>query len=126
MSSRWNFGQKQNGYKPLDTKKLEQELGTHSIQTASRPVYRPHYYDDSPKIGVRLHFIDGSKFKTQEYTVEDIHDALEIDKKRWLELNNGGAINLGYVIRYEHWDFQAEARRNYADRNVTKNRGYEY
>ena len=49
-------------------------------------------------------YIDGSYFRTNNFTVDDITDALE-SGKRWIELQNGGRINLGYVIHYEPYKF---------------------
>ena len=48
--------------------------------------------------------MSGQTYKTQEFTVDDIFDALQ-QNKRWLDQENGGAINLGYVVRYNPYKF---------------------
>ena len=55
-------------------------------------------------MGVVLYFMSGQTYKTPEFTVDDIYDALQ-KNKRWLDQENGGAINLGYVVRYSPYKF---------------------
>ena len=63
--------------------------------------YKPR---NSYKVGVSMTYIDGSYFRTNALTCNDLTEALE-DGKRWIELPNGGHINLGYVIHYEPYKF---------------------
>lgn len=49
----------------------------------------------------------GIFFKTSEFTVDDIAEALDRGK-RWLKQKNGGAINLGYVVSYSPYKFYSK------------------
>ena len=59
------------------------------------------------KVGVSLQFMSGHFFKTSEFTVDDIAEALDRGK-RWLKQKNGGAINLGYVVSYSPYKFYSK------------------
>lgn len=73
-----------------------------------------HYQSrrDNYSEGVSITYIDGSYFRTKDLTVDDVKTALHDEKKRWLELPNGGEINLGYVIHYEPYKFFENNYRN--------------
>lgn len=57
--------------------------------------------------------IDGSTFKTKEYTAEDIQDQLTDPERQWLQLDNGGAVNLKCVVRFEPMHQEYRARRDW-------------
>lgn len=82
----------------MDINKLSKELINKPVKNSA---YRKK---DSYKMGVVLYFMNGQTYKTQEFTVDDIYDALQ-QNKRWLDQENGGAINLGYVVRYNPYKF---------------------
>lgn len=85
--------------KDLDVKRLSRELiNKPSSSFKSKPK------SNSYKVGVALYFMSGQIYKTPEFTVDDIYDALQ-QNKRWLDQENGGAINLGYVVRYIPYKF---------------------
>lgn len=85
--------------KDLDVKRLSRELiNKPSSSFKSKPK------SNSYKVGVALYFMSGQTYKTPEFTVADIYDALQ-QNKRWLDQENGGAINLGYVVRYTSYKF---------------------
>lgn len=85
--------------KDLDVKRLSRELiNKPSSSFKSKPK------SNSYKVGVALYFMSGQICKTPEFTVDDIYDALQ-QNKRWLDQENGGAINLGYVVRYTPYKF---------------------
>lgn len=85
--------------KDLDVKRLSREL----INKPSSP-FKSKPKSNSYKVGVALYFMSGQIYKTPEFTVDDIYDALQ-QNKRWLDQENGGAINLGYVVRYTSYKF---------------------
>lgn len=92
---RFNFdnykAKRGNASNDLDIKRLSREL-----------IDNPK--SNSYKVGVALYFMSGQIYKTPEFTVDDIYDALQ-QNKRWLDQENGGAINLGYVVRYNPYKF---------------------
>ena len=55
--------------------------------------------------GVAIYTMDGSVFKFKDLTVDDVYDAINVHKERWLNISNGGQVNLGYVICYQSWKF---------------------
>lgn len=94
----YEYSRRDNLNSELDINKLSKEL-------VNKPVKRFSYRKkDSYKMGVVLYFMSGQTYKTQEFTVDDIYDALQ-QNKRWLDQENGGAINLGYVVRYSPYKF---------------------
>lgn len=94
----YEYSRKDNLNSDLDIKKLSKELVDKPLKSSS---YRKN---DSYKMGVVLYFMNGQTYKTPEFTVDDIYDALQ-KSKRWLDQENGGAINLGYVVRYSPYKF---------------------
>ena len=94
----YEYSRKDNLNSNLDINKLSKELVNKPVKNSA---YRKK---DSYKMGVVLYFMDGQTYKTQEFTVDDIYDALQ-QNKRWLDQENGGAINLGYVVRYNPYKF---------------------
>lgn len=93
----------------LDVKRLTKEL----VHTPSKSYKnkqklsfngKPKAKDNTYQVGVILYFMSGQTYKTPEFTVDDIYDALQ-QNKRWLDQENGGAINLGYVVRYNPYKF---------------------
>lgn len=86
MSTRWNFKNNAEQY--------------------DRPYTPKNNYEsrDNYQVGVSMTYIDGSYFRTNSLTVDDITKALN-DGKRWLGIASGGKINLGYVIHYEPYKF---------------------
>lgn len=94
----YEYSRRDNLNSELDINKLSKEL-------VNKPVKRFSYRKkESYKMGVVLYFMSGQTYKTQEFTVDDIYDALQ-QNKRWLDQENGGAINLGYVVRYSPYKF---------------------
>lgn len=91
----------------LDVKRLSRKLiNKPNSSFKSKPKPKSNSY----KVGVALYFMSGQIYKTPEFTVDDIYDALQ-QNKRWLDQENGGAINLGYVVRYTPYKFYE--RENY-------------
>lgn len=102
---RFNFNKYEtnrgNKSSDLDIKRLSRELvSKRSSSLKSKPKPKSNSY----KVGVALYFMSGQIYKTPEFTVDDIYDALQ-QNKRWLDQINGGAINLGYVVRYNPYKF---------------------
>ena len=102
---RFNFNNHEvnrgNKSSDLDIKRLSRELvNKPSSSFKSKPKSKSNSY----KVGVALYFMSGQIYKTTEFTVYDIYDALQ-QNKRWLDQENGGAINLGYVVRYNPYKF---------------------
>lgn len=100
---RFNFNKYEakrgNTSNDLDVKRLSRELiDKPNSSLKSKP--KPKTY----KVGVALYFMSGQIYKTPEFTVDDIYDALQ-QNKRWLDQENGGAINLGYLVRYNPYKF---------------------
>ena len=95
----YDYSRKDNLNGDLDIKQLSKELVNKPVKTNS--AYRKN---DSYRMGVVLYFMSGQTYKTPEFTVDDIYDALQ-QNKRWLDQENGGAINLGYVVRYSPYKF---------------------
>lgn len=93
----YEYSKKDNLNSNLDINKLSKEL-------VNRPLNSSYRKNDSYKVGVVLYFMSGQTYKTPEFTVDDIYDALQRNK-RWLDQENGGAINLGYVVRYSTYKF---------------------
>lgn len=92
-----------SNYKKLDTNPDHYKGGV----GYGRP-YHPHQSE-----GVVLHLIDGSTFKTKEYTAEDIQAQLTDSERQWLQLDNGGAVNLKCVVRFEPMRQEYRARRDW-------------
>lgn len=92
----YEYSRKDNLNSNLDINKLSKKL-------VNRPLNSSYRKNDSYKVGVVLYFMSGQTYKTPEFTVDDIYDALR--NKRWLDQENGGAINLGYVVRYSPYKF---------------------
>lgn len=74
------------------------------------------YHPRNQSEGVVLHMIDGSTFKTQEYTAEDVRERLTDPgltdyERHWLTFLNGGAINLEHVVRFEPMHQEYRVRR---------------
>lgn len=93
----YEYSRKDNLNSNLDINKLSKEL-------VNRPLNSSYRKNDSYKVGVVLYFMSGQTYKTPEFTVDDIYDALQRNK-RWLDQENGGTINLGYVVRYSPYKF---------------------
>ena len=102
MSTRWHFDN--NAERAQNYCKLDTNID-HYKSKYDHP-YKPKndYQQKDYQVGVSMTYIDGSYFRTNNFTVDDITDALE-SGKRWIELQNGGRINLGYVIHYEPYKF---------------------
>ncbi len=78
------------------------------------------YHPRNQSDGVVFHLMDGSTFKTTEYTVDDIREKL-IDlpllantENHWLLLKNGGGVNLDRVIRFEPMRQEYKPRRRFS------------
>ena len=69
-----------------------------------------HYKNSDYVMGVAIEFVDGSIFKTEDYTVNDINEAIHKDHDKWLKLKNGGAFCLDHVISYLPWEFYNRKR----------------
>lgn len=107
MSTRWHFNSHKtnnashfSNYKKLDTnpdhyKSLDKQ--------AYKP--KPEKNQDDYVEGTQFKMIDGSVFRTKDYTVDDVYSALHESGERWLELTGGGEINLGYVTYYKPFKF---------------------
>ena len=117
MSTRWHFDN--NAERAQNYRKLDTNID-HYKSKYDHP-YKPKndYQQKEYQVGVSMTYIDGSYFRTNNFTVDYITDALE-SGKRWIELQNGGRINLGYVIHYEPYKFfdhddnrQLKAKRSY-------------
>lgn len=98
----YEYSRKDNLNSNLDINKLSKEL-------VSRPLNSSYRKNDSYKVGVVLYFMSGQTYKTPEFTVDDIYDSLQRNK-RWLDQENGGAINLGYVVRYSPYKFYERSK----------------
>ena len=84
----------------LDVTRLSREL----IRPKSANYGDRRESNHPDKVGVNLQLMSGHFFKTSEFTVDDIAEALDRGK-RWLKQKNGGAINLGYVVSYSPYKF---------------------
>lgn len=121
MSTKWNFknnaAQAQH-YRPLDTNPDDYK--------SSSSQQNQYNSQDSYKEGVLLSFVDGSTYRTREFTVNDIYDALHTEKKQWLKLQNGGEINLHYIERYIPFKFFNYPKYSYrgSQRPYRNNYGY--
>ncbi|MDX5065793.1 hypothetical protein [Lactobacillus gasseri] len=102
----YEYSRKNNLNSDLNINKLAREL----VNKPARSSYRKN---DAYKVGVVLYFMNGQTYKTPEFTVDDIYDALQ-QNKRWLDQENGGAINLGYVVRYSPYKFYEVSRNDRA------------
>lgn len=75
------------------------------------------YHPRNQSEGVVLHMMDGSTFKTREYTVEDVRNKLSNlllsvnTEDHWLLLENGGGVSLDRVVRFEPMHQEYRARR---------------
>lgn len=83
MSTRWHFDnnvERAQNYRELDTNI------DHYKSKFDHP-YKPKndYQQKDYQVGVSMTYIDGSYFRTNNFTVDDITDALE-SGKRWIEL----------------------------------------
>lgn len=99
MSTKWHFknnAAQARNYRPLDTNPAD--YGSNSNQQ------NQYQSQNNYKEGVLLSFIDGSHFKTSDFNVDDVFDALN-SKEKWLKLQNGGGINLDYLERYVPFKF---------------------
>ena len=104
----------------LDIKKLSKELVSHHSTERQHSSKYPDKAVD--KVGVILYFMNGQNFKTPEFTSTDIDEVL-YSGKRWLNQKNGGAINLGYVVRYSPYNFYKDSHykvRNKFDGDIKK------
>ena len=94
MSGRWHFDNAKyiNKDRPLDTnpdhyKNMDSKTENDYVE------------------GVAIYTMDGSVFKFKDLTVDDVFDAINVHKDRWINISNGGQVNLGYVICYQPWKF---------------------
>lgn len=62
----------------LDVKRLSQELIN---KPSSSFESKPKPKNNSYKVGVALYFMSGQIYKTPEFTVDDIYDALQQNKR---------------------------------------------
>lgn len=75
------------------------------------------YHPRNQSEGVVLHMMDGSTFKTREYTVEDVRNKLSNlllsvnTEDHWLLLENGGGVSLDCVARFEPMRQEYRGRR---------------
>lgn len=76
----YEYSKKDNLNSNLDINKLSKEL-------VNRPLNSSYRKNDSYKVGVVLYFMSGQTYKTPEFTVDDIYDALQRNK-RWLDQEN--------------------------------------
>lgn len=88
MSTRWNFknnAERYENYKELDTNP------SHYKSKYDCPYTPKNNYEsrDNYQVGVSMTYIDGSYFRTNSLTVDDITKALN-DGKRWLGIASGG------------------------------------
>lgn len=99
-----NYERRNNKYEnnDLDIDRLSRELMRPKERSTNYGYQRTPKQPD--KVGVILQFMNGQSYKTTEFTVGDITSVLD-SGKRWLNQNNGGAINLGYVVRYSPYKF---------------------
>lgn len=112
MSTKWHFknnAAQAQSYRPLDTNPADYGAPIHHEEQQSD---RNNYTE-----GVLITFVDGSSFKTRDFTVDDIYDAIHTDKSKWLKLENGGEINLDYVERYIPFKFFEYPKYGYHNRN---------
>lgn len=103
MSSRWNFknnAEAMSNYKALDTNLEHYKSNKKPYRPRNNYATRDAYVE-----GVVIHCVDGSTYRTKDFTVDDIFDALHTHREEWLKLENGGEINLKYVVRYEPFRF---------------------
>ena len=93
-------------YLKNDRRNKKYEHDELDITRLSKELIRPKSAKSNhpDKVGVSLQFMSGHFFKTAEFTVDDIAEALD-QGKRWLKQKNGGAINLGYVVSYSPYKF---------------------
>lgn len=84
----------------LDVTRLSREL----IRPKSANYSYRRESNHPDKVGVSLQFMSGHFFKTSEFTVDDIAEALDRGKY-WLKQKNGGAINLRFVASYSPYKF---------------------
>lgn len=103
MSSRWNFknnAEAMSNYKALDTNLDHYKSNRKPYRPRNNYATRDEYVE-----GVAIRCVDGSTYRTKDFTVDDIFDALHTHREEWLKLENGGEINLKYVVRYEPFKF---------------------
>lgn len=80
-----------------------------AIKKFSKELIRPKSAKSNhpDKVGVSLQFLSGHFFKTSEFTVDDIAEALDRGKC-WLKQKNGRAINLIFVASYSPYKFYSK------------------
>lgn len=94
MSTRWNFKNNYNKYtkevKPLDT-----NVEHYKKQVGGVKPYQPK----ADMNGVAIFLSDGTRFVTDEYTVDEVRRDYIEQNKHYLWLRNGGCVNLAYMTR---------------------------
>ena len=102
-----NYDRKNRNYgnNDLNIDRLSRELIDTPRRSTNYGYRRESNHPD--KVGVSLQFMSGHFFKTSEFTVDDIAEALDRGKC-WLKQKNGGAINLGYVVSYSPYKFYSK------------------
>lgn len=99
-----NYDRKNRNYgnNDLNIDRLSRELIDTPRRSTNYGYRRESNHPD--KVGVSLQFMSGHFFKTSEFTVDDIAEALDRGKC-WLKQKNGGAINLRFVASYSPYKF---------------------
>lgn len=99
-----NYERKNNRYKndDLNIDRLSKELIHPRERNNAYDYHKPSRRPD--RIGVNLQLMNGQSYKTSEFTVEDIAEALE-QGRFWLKRKNGGAINLRFLLGYSPYKF---------------------
>lgn len=99
-----NYDRKNRNYgnNDLNIDRLSRELIDTPRRSTNYGYRRESNHPD--KVGVSLQFMSGHFFKTSEFTVDDITEALDRGKC-WLKQKNGGAINLRFVVSYSPYKF---------------------
>ena len=102
-----NYDRKNRNYgnNDLNIDRLSREL----IDTPRRSTNYGHrgMQNQAPRVGVSLQFMSGHFFKTSEFTVDDIAEALDRGKC-WLKQKNGGSINIIFVVSYSPYKFYSK------------------
>lgn len=120
--SRWNFdkhntrdlnGKYINANRPLDTNPDHYKTKTSVKRQRDERIADPSKnYQKKYVEGTVFHFVGGGVYKTEEFTVaaftQLMKDRFESDKSTspyWLEMKNGGMIQLDNVTYFEPWRF---------------------
>ena len=93
MSGRWHFKSPKyiNEGKPLDTNVNHYKNDSRDFIQPDKKLVQEHnskkysqYHKNSDYVmGVAIRFVDGSIFKTKDYTVNDIYEVIHKDYDKW-------------------------------------------